>query len=152
MGKKYKYKIGDWVEFKTYLKVRSSDGKRCAHEVGLAKSRKGQICGAIVRHLGDIKNYHWDDHSPIDQNYLVIRKAVILYQVRDGMINIPYEVREEDLQQVFAPDVKHPKMRLPWRKVRISSWTKQQLSSKANAQQRDSKGRFIRLHLKVVNQ
>lgn len=140
MGKKYKFKIGDWVEFKTYLKVISSDGKRKAHEIGLAKSRKGQICGAIVRHLGDIQ----DDGFGKESSYLVIRKAVILYQVRDGMINVPYEVREKDLQQIL------PQKNIPWRKVRLSSWTKQQLSSKANAQSRDSKGRFVVRHLKAV--
>jgi len=28
MSKKYKYKIGDWVEFKKYIKVNSMDDER----------------------------------------------------------------------------------------------------------------------------
>lgn len=142
MGKKYKYQIGDWVEFKTYLKVTSSDGKRKAHEIGLAKSKKGQICGAIVRHLGDIKDSEYGDGP----SYLVIRKAVILYQIRDGMINIPYEVREEDIQKIL------PQKKLPWRKVYISDWEREQMRESAKSQPRDSKGRFIRHQLRAVNE
>jgi len=151
MGKSYKYKIGDWVEFKTYLKVTSCDSKRQAHQIELAKSKIGQICGAIIRHLGDIKTDQYDYHN--DQAYLIIRKAIILYQVRDGMINVPYEVREEDLKKMDALDLHSAGIKnIPWRKVYLSKWHKEFMSNQAKSQQRDNKGRFIRIHLKVVNQ
>jgi hypothetical protein len=147
MGKKYKYQIGDWVGFKTYIKVASSDGHRKAYEVGLAKEKFGQICGAIVRHLGDIKSY--EDFSGRD-NYLVIRKAVILYQVRDGMINIPFEIREEDIRCIEEAHYVHKK--IPWKKVYISDWEREQMRESAKTQPRDSKGRFVRHHLRAVNE
>lgn len=140
MGKQYKYKIGDWVEFDTYLKVSSCDGHRKAHEVGLANIKKGQICGAIVRHLGDIED------DGFKNNYLVIRKAVILYQVRTGMLNVPYEVRESDIVKIL------PQGKLPWKKVELTTWARERLSKAAKAQQRDSKGRFVRHHLRAVNE
>lgn len=143
MGKPYKFEIGDWVEFTTYLKVVSQDGHRKAHEIGLAKPKFGQICGAIVRHLGDIQ----DSEFKYGQNYLIIRKAVILYQVRDGMTNVPFEVREEDLKKT-DPKLK----RIPWRKVNLTVWARERLSVAAKAQPRDSKGKFIRHHLKAVNE
>ena len=37
MPKKYKYKIGDWVEFKKYIKIVSQSGERYAYEVGRDK-------------------------------------------------------------------------------------------------------------------
>lgn len=154
MGKSYKYKIGDWVEFKTYIKVSSCDGRREAHEIGLARPKFGQVCGAIVRHLGRIKSHEWDYHN--DQAFLVIRKAIILYQVRDGMINIPFEVKEEDLKKIDDLDIHGAFLSshkvLPWKKTYLSKWHKEFMSNQAKSQPRDAKGKFIRHHLRVVNQ
>lgn len=151
MGKSYKHEIGDWVDFKTYLKVTSCDGKRQAHKIELVRSKIGQICGAIVRHLGDIKSDEEDYHN--FNSFLIIRKAVVLYQVRDGMLNVPYEVREEDIRKIDALDLHSAGIKkLPWKKVQLTEWARKALSQQAKSQQRDAKGRFIRYHLKVVNQ
>jgi hypothetical protein len=145
MGKKYKYQIGDWVEFKTYVKVVSQDGCRTANVIGLAKPKTGLICGAIIRHLGDIH----DSGFKYGQNYLVIKKTITLYQVRIGMINVPFEIREEDIRLI---EKAHLLKVIPWRKTQLSPWAKERLSKAAKSQLRDSKGRFVRHVLKVVGE
>lgn len=145
MGKKYKYQIGDWVAFDTHLKVVSVDGHRKAHEINFANEKIGQICGAKVRHLGDIED---EGSVPYGTSYLIIRKAVILYQIRTGMLNIPFEVRENDIRCIEQARFVHKK--LPWKKVQLSNWAREQLSKAAKAQPRDSKGKFIRYQLRAI--
>lgn len=139
MPKKYKHKIGDWVEFKKYIKIVSQSGERYAYEVGRDKPIVGQICGAITRFIGDIKTHEWDYHS--NSAYLVIRKSVTLYQVKDGMVNIPYEVKEEDI--ILEPNYSDFGYKLPWKNNHFSKMHKKLAREYAARQQRDSKGRFV---------
>lgn len=151
MAKKYKYKIGAWVAFKKYIQVTTYDGTREEHEIGLARVKIGRICGAIIRHLGKIHTEEYDYHN--DNPTLVIRKAVILYQVRDGMINKPFEVREEDLKKLDELDLHTAGIKeIPWKRRYFSTWERDALAAKANSTPRDSKGRFLRKHLKAVGE
>ena len=145
MSKKFKFKIGDWVEFKSHIRVISTDGQRYAYEVGMARPKKGQICGAITRFMGEIKTHDWDFHN--DHAFLEIRKSITLYQIKEGMINVPFEAREEDITKLkFCTDV------LPWKYVPYSDFERQQAREQAMSQPRDSKGRFVRHVLKAVGE
>ena len=141
MPKKYKYKIGDWVEFKKHIKVNSGSGERYVYEIGTHRSIRGQICGAVTRYIGEIKVEEWDYH--INSATLIKRKAVILYQVKQGMTNVPYEVREEDIQLIESLGFSILG-KLPWRYVPYEKFHKQLARENALSQPRDSKGRFIR--------
>lgn len=148
MGKKYTYKIGDWVSFDKCIMVHSQEGERYAHEVGFSKRKLGQICGAIVRYLGEIRHKEWDYKK--DHGFLVIRKSVIMYQVRNGMINVPFEVLEKDLmgvQFMHPPFTKKPNM--PWKHVHYSESLRKHMAQIAKDQPRDSKGRFTRYDLQT---
>ena len=88
-------------------------------------------------------------YEPYGQSFLIIRKAVVLYQVKTGMLNIPFEVREDDLTKLDALDLHARNIkRLPWKKVQLTNWAREQLSKAAQSQPRDSKGKFIRYELK----
>lgn len=149
MPKKYKYKIGDWVEFKKHIKVNSGGGERYAYEVGTFRSIRGQICGAVIRYIGEIKVEEWDYHN--NNAMLVKREAVILYQVKQGMTNVPYEVKEKDIKKLDALDLHSVKItKLPWRYVPNGKFHKELARENALSQPRDSKGRFMRHVLKAV--
>lgn len=151
MSKKYKYKIGDWVKFKKHIRVNSYGGERYAYEVGTSESIKGQVCGAVTRYIGDIKTHEWDYHA--NDAYLVIEKSITLYQVKDGMTNVPYEVKEEDIIKLDALDLHSFGItKLPWRNSHISEMHKRLAKEYADRQPRDNKGRFVHHALKAVGE
>lgn len=142
MAKKYKHLIGDWITFKKYYKVHSSSGERYAHEIGLTKPILGQVCGAIIRHLGKIKTHEYDYHN--ESAFLVTEKSMILYQIKTGMINIPYEVKEEDIEPATALDLFEADIeKLPWRKSWATKRDREGMAEAANDRLRDSQGKFL---------
>jgi len=148
MGKSYKFKIGDWVKFKKYYKVATSEGERYAYEIGLSKPIIGKICGAVIRHLGkiEIDQYDYHAHHP----YLVPNASMILYQIRTGMINVPYEVKEEDIEAAsgldkYAADIEE----LPWKYVYVSQMFRNEASEYAKDMPRDENGKFLKEPIRV---
>ena len=142
MAKKYKHLIGDWVTFKRFYKVHSDGGERYAHEVGLSKPILGQVCGAVIRHLGKIKTTEYDYHN--EYAYLVYEKSMILYQIKQGMINVAYEVKEEDIEpatalDLFAADIE----KLHWKKSWATKRDREEMSKATNDQLRDTQGKFV---------
>ena len=138
MAKKYKYLIGDWVTFKKFYKVQSNGGERYAYEIGLTKPILGQVCGAVVRHLGKIKTNEYDYHN--EYAFLVPEKSIILYQVKTGMINVAHEVKEEDITHVGFTEID---LNLPWKKSWATKRDREGMCEAANDRKRDSQGRFL---------
>ena len=143
MAKKYKFKIGNWVSFRKHYTVHSSDDKRYSQEIGRHKPIIGQICGAVIRHLGKIETEEYDYHNL--GAYLVPNKSLILYQIRDGMINVPYEVKEEDIKKVDQLDLFNIGIfDLPWKNAHISEPFKKAAAKQAESMPRNSKGQFTK--------
>ena len=142
MGKKYKYLIGDWVTFKRHYKVSSSDNQRYAYEIGMSKPILGQICGAVVRYIGKIKTEEYDYHN--QYAVLVPEKSLILYQIKTGMINIAYEVKEEDIKPATALDLFEAGIeKLPWKETCLSKSMRNLMSEYAADRTRNEKGHFL---------
>jgi len=136
MGKKYKFSIGEWVQFKKYYKVSSCNGERYAYEIGLRKPIIGQISGAVIRYIGKIKNEDWDYHK--EHGILVSKKPIILYQIKTGMINVAYEVKEADISlHVDIP------LRLPWKKGYYDKSLRNLMADYAADRVRNEKGHFL---------
>jgi hypothetical protein len=138
MAKKYKFLIGDWVKFKKFYKVQSNGGERYAYEIGLTKPILGQVCGAVIRHLGKIKTNEYDYHN--EYAFLVPEKSIILYQIKTGMINIAHEVKEEDITHVGFTEID---LNLPWKKSWATKRDREGMSEATNDRLRDSQGRFL---------
>lgn len=142
MAKKYKFKIGDWVSFKRRYEINSSSGERYAYEIGMHKPIIGQICGAVIRYIGKIKTEDWDYHN--QAAVLVPEKSIILYQVRDGMINKPFEVKEEDIKEIDALGLFEAGIdEIPWKSVFISKSFREGAAEQAASMKRNDKGQFI---------
>jgi len=139
MGKKYKFSIGEWVQFKKYYKVSSCNGERYAYEIGLRKPIIGQISGAVIRYIGKIKNEDWDYHK--EHGILVSKKPIILYQIKTGMINVPHEVKEEDIDSYFPFTDIPPK--LPWKKGYYDKSLRNLMADYAADRVRNEKGHFL---------
>lgn len=135
MAKKYKYTIGNWVEFKKHYKVSSSDGKRFAYEIGMHKPITGQIAGAINRYIGKLKTHYWDHHN--EHPYLVIDKSITFYLIKTGMINVAYEVKEEDIVSIYKCS------KLPWKENNWNKSTRLLMADYAADRVRNTKGEFI---------
>jgi hypothetical protein len=138
MAKKYKFLIGDWVKFKKFYKVQSNGGERYAYEIGLTKPILGQVCGAVIRHLGKIKTNEYDYHN--EYAFLVPEKSIILYQIKTGMINVAHEVKEEDITHVGFTEID---LNLPWKKSWATKRDREGMSEATNDRLRDSQGRFL---------
>ena len=138
MAKKYKFKIGDWVSFKKRYEINSSGGERYAYEIGMHKPIIGQVCGAVIRYIGKIKTEEWDYHN--QSAFLVPEKSMILYQIKDGMINKPFEVKEEDITHIGFTDIN---LELPWKKVFISKSFRKGATLHAETMERNEKGQFL---------
>lgn len=143
MAKKYKFKIGDWVSFKKRYEIHSSGGERYAYEIGMHKPIIGQVCGAVIRYIGKIKTEEWDYHN--QAAFLVPEKSMILYQVKDGMINKPFEVKEEDIEKLDELDLfEHDVVELPWKNVFISKSFREDSAKHAASMKRNNKGQFLK--------
>jgi len=143
MAKKYKFKIGDWVKFKKRYEIHSSSGERYAYEIGMHKHIIGRVCGAVIRYLGKIKTDEYDYHN--QAAYLVPEKSIILYQIRDGMINVPFEVKEEDIEEAplldrYAAEIEE----LPWKNVFISKSFREDSAKHAASMPRNAGGQFLK--------
>ena len=137
--KKIKFDIGDWVEAKAvvsfgYSFVYGEENKRrmFLDEV----KRKGRIVGMVYRCLG-IGQPHFGFDCP---STIKIQSKVLVYQIRDGMINIPFECLEEDLTKILPEDFPFCKSyQIPW-----TDEDRRQMAEYVKDQPRDSKGRWTK--------
>ena len=140
MKVKPKFQIGDWVSIKAYVKFDYPNDIRTPLSHKLEKPIIGQIVGARMKFLGKFVSGGYDD-----QSYLAVSGSVIVWLVRDGYLNKPYEVLEEDVFPDYAMHSEWDR-KLPWRKTNMT-WTD---SDKADLRKlmkdvpRDSKGRWIK--------
>jgi hypothetical protein len=143
---KPKFQIGDWVRVKAYVKFDYPNNVRTPLSQKLEKPIIGQIVGARMKFLGKFVSGGYDN-----QSYLAVSGSVIVWLVRDGYLNKPYEVLEEDVElltyEYWAQCTKLiGKINLPWRKTNMT-WTD---SDKADLRKimkdvpRDSKGRWVK--------
>lgn len=140
---KYKFKIGDWVEVKSIVKFDYNENMQ--REI-IKKEKKfiGQVCGLRKRHLGELKNYPTHSYcGDYDPPYLKVEEVVEVYLVTIGMINLPYEVLEEDIRLLDNSMYEYYARRLPKKYCYISDKTRKILSEYSKDFLRDSKGRFI---------
>lgn len=144
MKVKPKFQIGDWVSIKAYVKFDYPNDIRTPFSHKLEKPIIGQIVGARMKFLGQYKSGGYDD-----QAHLAVSGSVIVWLVRDGYLNKPYEVLEEDVSYYRLLDIRliHKSTPvLPWRKTNMT-WTE---SDKADLREimkdvpRDSKGRWLK--------
>ena len=140
---KLKFDIGEWVEAKALVYfnygyqneqgIRSHDRRemfRLPHQ-----QRKGRIVGMSYRNIGIIKRTH-DYNEP---NYFAITKRVLVYLVKEGMINKPFNSLPEDLKRIPAEE-------FPFCKSHKIIWTKKNrkdFSEYSKCFPRDEKGRFV---------
>lgn len=62
------------------------------------------IVGLAVKYLGTYRGSHWPDHSgEHDPPHLKVTGSVTLWEVRNGMVNKPLLVRDEDLYLTDLP-------------------------------------------------
>jgi hypothetical protein len=137
MKTKPKFQIGDWVKCKAYVTFGYDHEQRAVDKTH--KPIIGQIVGAKRKFMGQYKPGGYDD-----QAYLSVSSSVIVWLVRDGYLNKPYEVLEEDieLQEVVQNTFK----KIPWRKTNMA-WDdsdKAELRKLMKDIPRDSKGRWLK--------
>ena len=142
--KKPKFRIGQWVEF-------SAVASACYEPVGtpynqtyrrtierhetFLKPKLGQIVGAAYKKEGMLKARSYEENGS-----LYVEKTVLVWLIRDGYINKPYEVFEEDISFFgFSGGLV-----LPWKRA-SPYWTKKTravFSKDSKDWPRDKKGRF----------
>lgn len=134
--KKYKFKIGDCVEVYASMVPVYRDGKRLISRVPIYEPKKGIICGMKRRVEGKIVgSNHYGLLDDYDPPYLNPEKVILLYQVKQGMLNVPMEVLEEDIK--FIPAFQIPMLFSEWNKRE-----RERLSEYSKHFPRDEKGRF----------
>lgn len=161
MGKKkeLKFEIGDWVEFDHVAKLfieKKLVGhnrllKRFIERVDIER-KVGQIVGAIYRFEGEVTperiTASWEDYYP---GYLEVDGSKLVWQVRTGFLNKPYEVFEEDIKLLIIREFAEI-AKLPWKDCGWNEYTKKIASDQMkewyaknpNEFSRDSKGRFCK--------
>jgi hypothetical protein len=141
---KPKFQIGDWVKCKAYVEFDYNPEQRVVNKTNLEKPIIGQIVGAKRKFMGQYKPGGYDD-----QAYLAVNGSLVVWLVRDGYLNKPYEVLEEDVELYLTEDIRliHKSTPiLPWRKTNMT-WSE---SDKAYLRKlmkdvpRDSKGRWLK--------
>lgn len=146
MAKKYKFKIGEWVVVSNIsVMVHEDDARKLSttpkvHVVG-------QICGAVTRFTGIVErpsySNYYDDGTPYDYEppYLDVKGSVMLWEVREGLLNTPILALEENITSLGELDIT-----LPGKKDVMSAKERVQLSdimrSEMEGWPRDEKGRW----------
>lgn len=140
MAKKYKYKIGDWVEVRNVVRfVYFEDKKRKMIRDSSDndfKSFIGQIVGYKYCYTGNVI-FEEDGYKYFSQD-----KAIGVWLVRRGLINKSMFVRENDLSLCLSQD--HV---LPIKFVTSIPWddsAKEVMRQEALNMKRDKKGRFLK--------
>lgn len=136
MAKKYKYKIGDWVEVRNVVRfVYIKQKRKMVRESNDFEPFIGQIVGYKYCFTGQTFN---DDGF----KYFSQDKAIGIWLVRRGLINKSRYVRENDLS--LCPSQNHI---LPKKFISSIPWNdsaKEVMRQEVLHMKRDKKGRFLK--------
>lgn len=138
---KTKFDIGDWVKTKTivyfdydYLEDYKKKLFIKRKMFRMLTKRKGRIVGMTYRNIGERKEEFW-----MEQAIFKTTKRILVYLVKEGMINKPFECLPKDLKRIKAEE-------FPFCKSHKVMWTKEmkkELSEYSKEFPRDKKGRWI---------
>lgn len=142
---KTKFDIGEWVEAEANVyfnygykdeKETGSPNKRemFRQEVsGRRAKKKGRIVGMSYRNIGIVKRGYYDE-----PNTFTTTKRVLVYLIKEGMINKPFNCLPEDLKRIPAEEFPFCKSHKAWTKE-----MRKALSEDSKEFPRDEIGRFI---------
>ena len=145
MAKKYKYKIGDWVEVRNVVRFVYVDQRRKMIRESSDEDFQsfiGQIVGYKQCFTGRV--YNDDGYKYFSQD-----KAIGVWLVRQGLINKSLYVRENNLS--LCPSQDHV---LPKKFMLTTPWTdaaKEVMRQEAMHMKRDKKGRFLKTSAKKTD-
>jgi len=142
--KKIEFDIGEWVEAKAIVhfnygyqndyKIRSPNKREMFRQELGARKKKGRVAGMSYRNIGIRKRDYYNE-----QAIFTTTKRILVYLIKEGMINKPFECLPKDLKKI-------PPEEFPFCKSYQMKWTEEDreaASEYANSQMRDSKGRFV---------
>ena len=138
---KLKFKIGDWVETKAIVHF-EYDYPENMEKKSILKRRmfkqpikkKGIISGMSYRSIGERRDQYFDE-----QPQFKTTKRVLVYLIKEGMINTPLECLPKDLKRI-------PEEYFPFCRSHKVIWTKEMrkaFSEDSKKFPRDEKGRWI---------
>lgn len=136
MARKYKYKIGDWVEVRNFVRFMYVGNKRkMVRESDDFEPFIGQIVGYKYCSIGTCYNEDEGARS------FSTEKSIGVWLVRRGLMNRSRYVRENDLS--LCPEQDHI---LPKKFIPSAPWTdaaKEVMRQEALHMKRDKKGKFL---------
>ena len=146
--KKYKYNIGDLVKVikKSYVDYDECGERDVYTSEELGKPIIGKISGMKRHFLGSYKEasspHYAQKYSDdiIEQPYLEVKSSVLFYEVKQGMLNKPILVLEENIKLLERWMVGNtlPLFYSPYK------WTEKEKKNMREYFLRDSKGRFCK--------
>jgi hypothetical protein len=158
MSKKYKFEIGEVVlagcraemQFTIDEIQRSYTDEKELKIIRLASPIIGKICGMRRRFYGVVHpespctpSYYGggDDYIPA---YLEVKGSVLLYEIKEGMLNRPIEVLEKHITKIkdFSPGFLL-NYQFPLLYTGITEKVKEYLRNESKNWPRDKKGRWV---------
>ena len=151
--KKYKYNIGDLVRVlkKSYIVYYEYGHRSVYTSPELIKPIIGIICGMKRKFIGTYieqssRTYSYYNEDCIEQSYLKVEGSVLFYEVKQGMLNKPILVLEENIRKIetweLALHFKNYKLPFLLSGWQWSEREKEVMSEYSKSFPRDSKGRF----------
>ena len=144
-----RFRIGDAVEFIVVTEVSTDDGVREAHVLSKSCRPKnplrGEIVGIKTFYLGKVRhssggcNGEWD----YEQGYLLVEGTIVLWAIKQGMMNKEIYVKDEDIYAVVKNRDK-----FPIRYGRKLNWNEKDRQIQREIMSdipRDSKGRWLKI-------
>lgn len=138
---KTEFDIGEWVEAKAIVYFDYDYPENRAKKPILKRkmfkqkiTKKGIVSGMSYRNIGERKEPYWNEQAEFKTT-----KRILVYLIKEGMINKPFECLEKDLKKILPE-------KFPFCKRHKVIWTKemrQEMSNYAKEFPRDKKGKFI---------
>jgi len=147
--KQYKYNIGDLVKVikKSYVDY-DETGEREVYTQELDKPIIGKVSGIKRKFLGKYNpqsspGQNYFEETNYGPAYLEVKGSVLFYEVKQGMLNKPILVLEENiiLLERWMMSENLPLFFTPFK---LTEQDKKNLSEYSKAFSRDSKGRFCK--------
>jgi hypothetical protein len=143
---KLTFTIGDWVvsEFESVVEYERFEGGKAKRTVAKRKRDVyGQICGVVRKGVGDYFPASRGHEGDYDPACLVVMEYVLLYEVRQGLVNKPILVNPSDVKRAVGMLDCIPMFKIskpcPWDE-RAKGFARNELKSWP----RDSKGRLLK--------
>ena len=148
---RYKYNIGDLVRVtkKSYMGY-DKDGNRRVYTFGeLKEPLIGKICGMKRKFLGKYKRQdevsYYGEYIH-ESAYLEVKGSVLFYEVKQGMLNKPILVLEENIERLLSAELilkfRYQFPLIYSRKVVCSEEERKIMSEYSKSFPRDSKDKF----------